>query len=33
MMFTTAAIAAQLDGEVQGDPTAQLTGFAPADRA
>jgi UDP-3-O-[3-hydroxymyristoyl] glucosamine N-acyltransferase len=33
MMFTTAEIAARLEGEVQGDATAQLTGFAPADRA
>ena len=33
MMFTTAEIAAQLDGEVQGDATAQLIGFAPAERA
>jgi UDP-3-O-[3-hydroxymyristoyl] glucosamine N-acyltransferase len=33
MMFTTAEIAAQLDGEVQGDATAILKGFAPAERA
>jgi UDP-3-O-[3-hydroxymyristoyl] glucosamine N-acyltransferase len=33
MPFTTAEIAAQLAGKVQGDATATLTGFAPADRA
>jgi UDP-3-O-[3-hydroxymyristoyl] glucosamine N-acyltransferase len=32
-MFTTAEVAAQLDGEVLGDPAAPLTGFAPADQA
>jgi UDP-3-O-[3-hydroxymyristoyl] glucosamine N-acyltransferase len=33
MIWTTAEVAAQLSGEVQGDPAARLTGFAPADRA
>jgi len=33
MIFTTAEVAAHLQGEVQGDPAASLTGFAPADRA
>jgi len=33
MSFTTAEMAKQLDGEVQGDPTAVLTGFATADNA
>ena len=33
MMFTTAEVAAHLQGEVQGDPGAILTGFAPTDRA
>ena len=33
MTFTTAAIAQHLDGEVLGDTTATLTGFATADKA
>jgi len=33
MMFTIAEVAAQLDGEVRGDPATPLTGFAPADQA
>ena len=33
MIFTTAEVAAHLQGEVQGDAGASLTGFAPADRA
>jgi UDP-3-O-[3-hydroxymyristoyl] glucosamine N-acyltransferase len=33
MILTTAEVAAQLSGEVQGDPAASLTGFAPADSA
>jgi len=33
MILTTAEVAAHLQGEVQGDPAASLTGFAPADRA
>ncbi len=33
MIFTTAEVAAHLQGEVQGDAAAHLTGFAPADRA
>jgi len=33
MIFTAAEVAAHLQGEVQGDATASLTGFAPADRA
>jgi UDP-3-O-[3-hydroxymyristoyl] glucosamine N-acyltransferase len=32
-MFTIAEVAAQLDGEVRGDPATPLTGFAPADQA
>jgi UDP-3-O-[3-hydroxymyristoyl] glucosamine N-acyltransferase len=33
MSFTAAEIAKQIDGEVLGDPTLVLKGFAPADRA
>ena len=33
MPFTAAEIARHLEGEVHGDPTTLLTGFAPADRA
>lgn len=33
MSFTTAQIAQQLQGELIGDPSVALTGFAPADRA
>lgn len=33
MTYTTAEIAAQLGGEVRGDPTVVLAGFAPADTA
>ena len=33
MIFTAAEVAAHLQGEVQGDATASLIGFAPADRA
>lgn len=33
MSFTAAEIAKQIDGEVLGDPTLILKGFAPADRA
>src|SRR5271165_3676218 len=32
-MFTAAEIAKELDGQVQGDGSAQLTGFAPATSA
>ena len=33
MILTTAEVAVHLQGEVLGDPTASLKGFAPADRA
>jgi len=33
MPFTAAEIAKRLQGEVLGDGSIQLTGFAPADRA
>lgn len=33
MILTTAEVAVHLQGEVQGDSAARLTGFAPADRA
>ena len=33
MPFTAAEIASHLQGEVVGDPTTILNGFAPADRA
>jgi UDP-3-O-[3-hydroxymyristoyl] glucosamine N-acyltransferase len=33
MKYTAAELAAQLGGEVMGDPATVLTGFAPADRA
>jgi UDP-3-O-[3-hydroxymyristoyl] glucosamine N-acyltransferase len=33
MIFTIAEVAAHLEGEVLGEPSVSLTGFAPADRA